>query len=106
LEDGGKLGIGQPIVHRDIGNAGQRGGEEPNRYGLGVQVNGHESLGVPVTQVTGCGQRSISQSFIGEAPVLGAYGHPIRERVRNDLKERCQVHCVSFNLMKGAAWHP
>ena len=88
LQNGGQLGIGEAVVHRHVGNAGQGGGEQAHGDRLGVDVHRHQALGPFGLEVAGHGPDLLEEPLVGQvAVVAGGHRHPVGQGVGHDLQQ-------------------
>ncbi len=112
LENGPQLGVGQAVVHRDIGDGGPGGAEQADGHRLGVDVHGHQPLGARFRQVARHRVGPLGELLVGEiTPDAGGDRHPVPERVDGDFEERAQMHgrarsVRAVSRTTGAAWPP
>ncbi len=88
LQNGGQLDIGEAVVHRHVGNAGQGGGEQAHRDRLGVDVDRNETRRPFALEVAGDRPDLFEEPLVGQVAVVACrHRHPVGQGIGHDLQQ-------------------
>ena len=88
LQNGDQLGVGEAVVHRHVGNAGQGGGEQADGDRLGVHIDRHQALGAFALEVAGDRPDLLEEPLVGQVAVVARrHRHPVGQGVGHDLQQ-------------------